>query len=67
MKILHSMAIGAVPLLASGASSAQYGSMMNGGGWGMEWMGGFGGVWGPILAIAVIVGLVVLMMRHKGK
>jgi hypothetical protein len=65
MKISHAMDIGAVALLASGAASAQYGSMMNGGGWGMDWMAGYGGAWGPIVAIALIVGAVVLLLRRK--
>ena len=67
MKSLLAMAAGAVPLLATGVALAQNGNMMNGGGWDMGWMGGYGGVWGPVLLVAVVVGLVVLLMRRKSK
>jgi hypothetical protein len=29
--------------------------MMNGGTWGAGWMGGYGGMWVPILLVAVVV------------
>ncbi len=67
MKHLLAMAVGMVPLLATGAALAQDGNMMNGGGWGMGWMGGYGGVWGPILLVVVVVGAVVLFMQRRGK
>jgi uncharacterized membrane protein len=67
MKTLLAMAVGTVPLLATDVALAQNGNMMNGGGWGMGWMGGSGGVWGPILLVIVIVGAVVLIMRRKAK
>ena len=51
-------------LLAAGVALAQNGSMMNGGGWGM---GGYGGIWGPILLVIVVVGVVALVMQRKGK
>jgi len=57
--------LGVVPLWASGAASAQGGNMMNGGMWGSHWMGGYGGVWLPILLVAVLVGLVVWVVKRK--
>ena len=67
MKTLLAMAVGTVALLATDVALAQNGYMMNGGGWGMGWMGGYGGVWGPILLVIVIVGAVVLIMQRKAK
>jgi uncharacterized membrane protein len=67
MKKLLAMAVGAAPLLATEFAIAQNGNMMNGGGWGMGWMGGYGGVWGPILLVVVVVGVVVLVMQRRGK
>jgi uncharacterized membrane protein len=67
MKTLLAMAVGTVALLATDVALAQNGNMMNGGGWGMGWMGGYGGVWGPILLVIVIVGAVVLIMQRKAK
>jgi uncharacterized membrane protein len=67
MKTLRAMAVGMAPLLATGVALAQNGNMMNGGGWGMGWMGGYGGVWGPILLVVVVVGVVLLVMQRRGK
>jgi hypothetical protein len=67
MKALLAMVVGALSLLVPGVSLAQNGNMMNGGGWGMGWMGGYGGIWGPILLVVVVVGAVVLVMQRKGK
>ena len=67
MKTLLAFAVGTVSLLATGIALAQSGTMMNGGGWGMGWMGGFGGVWGPILLVVVIVVVVALVMQRRGK
>jgi hypothetical protein len=67
MKTMRGLAVGTVPLLATGVVLAQNGNMMNGGGWGMGWMGGYGGIWGPILLVVVIVGVVALVMQRKGK
>lgn len=67
MKTLLAMGVSTVTLLATDVALAQNGNMMSGGGWGMGWMGGYGGVWGPILLVVVIVGAVVLIMQRKGK
>ncbi len=46
---------------------------MNGGGWGGGWMGGYGGMGGygailvPILFVVVVAGLVVWVVKQKGK
>lgn len=67
MKTLPATTVGTVPVLATGVALAQNGHMMDGGGWGMGWMGGFGGIWGPILLVVVVVGIVVLVVQRKGK
>jgi hypothetical protein len=67
MKTLRALAVGTVPLLATGVSLAQNGSMMNGGMGGDGWMGGYGGIWGPILLVIVVVGLVIWVVQRKGK
>jgi uncharacterized membrane protein len=67
MKTLLALAVGSVPLLASGVALAQSGNMMNGGGWGMGWMGGYSGIWVPILLVVVVTGVVALIMQRKGK
>ena len=65
MKILFSLAVGTVFLLAAGVSLAQSGSMLNGGMWGGGWMGGYGGMWMPILLLVVVVALVVWVVKQK--
>ena len=65
MKSLFSLVVGMVFLLATGVSSAQSGSMMNGGSWGGGWMGGYGGMWMPILLVIVVVALVVWVVKQK--
>ncbi len=67
MKALLALGLGSVPLLATGVALAQTGNMMNGGGWGMGWMGGYGGIWVPILLVVVVAGVVALVMQRKGK
>lgn len=67
MKILRSISIGSVPLLATGAAVAQSGNMMNGGMGGYGWMGGYGGIWLPILVVLVVAGVVVWVVKQKGK
>ena len=41
--------------------------MMDGGMGGFGWMGGYGGIWAPILLVIVVVGLVVWVVKQKGK
>ncbi len=67
MKTRFALTVGSIPLLASSVALAQSGNMMDGGYWGMGWMGGYGGVWGPILLVVVIVGIVVLVQKKNGK
>jgi hypothetical protein len=67
MKTLLTMAVSTVPVLVSGVALAQTGNMVNGGGWGMGWMGGYGLIWGPILLVVVVTGVVALLMQRKGK
>lgn len=67
MKNLLAMAVGTVLLLATGVSFAQSGNMMNGGTWGSGWMGGYGGIWMPILIVVVLVALVVWVVKQKKK
>ena len=65
MKTLFVAAFGAVLLLLSGVAAAQGGNMMNGGAWGSGWMGGYGGMWIPILLAIVVVGLVAWIVKRK--
>ncbi len=37
------------------------------GGYGAGWMGGYGGIWLPILLILAVAGLVVWVVKQKGK
>ena len=67
MKTLLSTAVGTGSMLTTGVSLAQSGNMMNGGTWGFDWMGGYGGIWMPILLVIVVVGLVVWVVKQKGK
>ena len=67
MKALLALSVGTVPLLATGVALAQSGNMMNDVGWGMGWMGGYGGIWGPILLVVGVAAAVVVVMQRKGK
>ena len=67
MKTLLALVVGTVPLLATGVALAQNGNMMDGSAWGMGWMGGYGGIWGPLLLVVVVAGLAALVMQRKGK
>ncbi|HSD42055.1 MAG TPA: hypothetical protein VLD36_09330 [Burkholderiales bacterium] len=67
MKTLLTMVVGTLALFATGVSLAQSGRMMDGGSWGVGWMGGFGGVWVPIVLVIVAVGLVLWVVQRKGK
>ena len=67
MKTWLASTVGTGSMLTTGVSLAQGGNMMNGGTWGFGWMGGYGGVWMPILLFIVVVGLVVWVVNQKGK
>ena len=67
MNTLFSTLVGAVLLLTGGAALAQSGNMMNGGMWGFGWMGGYGGIWMPILMLVVVVALVVWIVKQQKK
>ena len=67
MKTWLATAVGTGSMLTTGVSLAQSGNMMNGGTWGFGWMGGYGGIWMPILLVIVVVGLVVWVVNQKGK
>lgn len=66
MKAFLAPAAASLLLWVVSSASAQNGHMTNGGmGWG-NWMGGYGGLWGPIVLV-VAVGLVawIVMQRRK--
>ena len=65
MRNFFALAVGALLLLTTGVSWSQSGSMMDGGMWGVGWMGGYGGMWMPILLLLVVVGLVVWVVKQK--
>lgn len=68
MKTLLALAVGTVPLLATGVTLAQQtGNMMNGGLWGGGWMGGYGGILVPILLVIAALGVVAWVVKQKGK
>lgn len=68
MKSLIAAAAGAASLFATGASSAQSGTMMNGTSgdmWGGGWMGGYGGLWGPLTLVVVVVVVVWVVLQKR--
>lgn len=68
MKTLYARAIATLPLLATDATWAQTGHMMNGGMWGDGWMGGYGGyggMWGLVLLVLVLAGVVAWLVKRK--
>lgn len=67
MKRFAATAIGTVSALATEVSLAQTVNMMNGGFWSDGRMGGYGGVWMPILLVIVIAGLVAWIVNRGGK
>ena len=67
MKNLLTAVFAAGSMLTTGVSLAQSGNMMDGNIGGFGWMGGYGGVWMPILLVIVVVGLVVWVVSQKGK
>lgn len=67
MKTLYAMIVGAIVLLTGGLAAAQTGTMMGGDHSGVGWMGGYGGVWMPVLLIVVVVAIVILVIQRKDK
>lgn len=49
MKSLSAIAASTAPLLTTTVALAQSRNMMDGGGWHMGWMSGYGGIWGPMM------------------
>jgi hypothetical protein len=54
-------------MLAATAAMGQTGQMMSDGGWGMGWMGGYGGIWVPVLLVVVVAAAVAVVMQRKRK
>lgn len=67
MKNLLAITVGMTFTLFIDSALAQNGNMMNGGMSGGGWMDGYGGAWGPILLLIVVIGLVVWVLQRKGK
>ena len=67
MNIFLAVVSSTATLLASSVAVAQNGNMMNGGMWNAGWMGGYGGMWVPILLVIVVVAVVAWMLGRKGK
>ena len=67
MNTLRAIAGGTASLFAADLALAQNGYMMNDGAWGFGWMGGFGGLWVPILLIVVVAGLVAWVVKGRAK
>ena len=65
MNILRLIALITVPVLTTEVSFAQSANMMNDRTWGNSWMGGYSGMWMPILIITVVVALVVWIIKQK--
>ncbi len=67
MKHLSALTIFAISLATTHVAMAQSGNMMNGGMWGSGWMGGYGGMWTPILLLIVVIGVVAWIVKRGGK
>ena len=67
MKIVPAILISLGALLVGDVALAQNGHMMNDGMWNAGWMGGYGGMWLPILLVIVVVAVVAWMLGRKGK
>lgn len=66
MTISLASTVGTLSLSTAAVALAQGGGMMNGDGWGMGWMTGYG-LWGPILLVVVVVGVAALILQRRGK
>lgn len=67
MKTVFAIVIAATALLTTSVSFAQSTNMMNGGIWGVGWMGGYGWMWMPVLLVIVVAGLVAWIMKRDSK
>jgi uncharacterized membrane protein len=67
MNTLRAIASGAASLLATDLALAQNSHMMNDSAWGLGSMGGYGGLWVPILLVIVVAGLVVWIVKGRAK
>lgn len=67
MKIVPAILISLGALLVGDVALAQNGHMMNDGMWNAGWMGGYGGMWLPILLVIAVVAVVAWMLGRKGK
>jgi hypothetical protein len=67
MKILVAWVTCTGGMLLSNNSPAQSGNMMNEGMWNAGWMGGYGGVWVPVVLIITVVAAVAWTVGRKHK
>jgi hypothetical protein len=67
MKALVAVAIWTALFVAANTSLAQSGHMMTDGGWSSGWMGGYGGVWMPLLLVLLVGGVIALLFQRRGK
>ena len=67
MKMIPAILISLGALLGGDVAAAQNGHMMNDGMWNAGWMGGYGGMWLPILLVIAVVAVVAWMLGRKGK
>ncbi|MDD5336648.1 MAG: hypothetical protein PHS32_23165 [Rhodoferax sp.] len=67
MKTFFAVALATIALLSSGVSFAQSSNMMNGGSWGVGWMGGHGGIGLALVLVIVVAGLVAWILKRDGK
>lgn len=67
MQTFFAIALATAALLSTGVSFAQSTNMMNGGTWGVGWMGGYGGIGMPLLLVIVVAGLVAWILKRDGK
>lgn len=66
MKIIKTISVGTLSLLASSVVVAQSGNMMDGGS-AFGWMGGYGGMWVPLLVVILVAGVVAWAVAKKDK
>jgi uncharacterized membrane protein len=67
MKTRSAKAAGAASLFVTNVTLAQSRNMMGDGMWGSHWMGGYDGMWLPVVVLALVVVLVVWIVKRGGK